>query len=241
MNCSIKLLQVLLLMFLLMSCASKGGAPLIVKPAEKLFDSAYLPMAKAVEHGDLVYLKGLPDSVKLASIRGEGGIDLLFLALRKEKYDTFEYLLQQGARLDHRWDSGKCTLYWLVMADNARFWNIASRYAADLNTACGSGADSMIFKAIGLKKETSIRFLLSKGIDYAALNQFGQTPLLHAAMFDNYPVVMKLISDSNLCHRDHFEHQMGDYLKKSEKVLRKNSEYYHALLRVAELFSKQCL
>ncbi|MCO7223008.1 ankyrin repeat domain-containing protein [Pleionea sp. CnH1-48] len=216
---------------------------LIYESVDALFSNDKRAAAYAVEKGDIEQLAKVIEKFDIAELTGKGGIDLLFLALRKDRYDTFDYLLSKGANIHHQWASGKTTMYWLITANDKKFLKIAKKHKVNFDIDDNGGLVPPIITAIEMRAEHSIHFLLDLGVRLNAKDESGATPLLSAALMDNYVIAWSIYKAGGcLCTKDRSGTDIYRLtnLTLSNPAFRRDSEEYRYLTMLNDAYKEQC-
>lgn len=164
-------------------------------PLETMFpDPQVRALAKAAGKGRLRKIEELVQKGVDVNSRGKGNTTPLFWALRKGNVRGFKKLLELGADPNVIFDSGGSVMYWAVQHEDEVFLRAALQYGGDPNLRTGPMGGTLLHAATGYDTKRKVDLLLDAGADIDARDDYGSTPIVRAAMLNQYDLVYKLLN-----------------------------------------------
>jgi len=193
------LLLALLLSFIACSDSPRTGAgreeQIAAREELKQLNIAYnsLELIKAATRGDVHTVELFLDAGMNPNVTSNkaGREPALWHAANNERIEVMELLLDRGADLDAKYNSGYTVLMKAAFNGSAEVLEFLLKRGADPNLRNEFGRTPLMLAA-GLGGTEVVRLLLDRGVDVNAMDENGKTALMYAAKEGRTEVVQLL-------------------------------------------------
>lgn len=150
-------------------------------------------LAESAATGDL---RGMDASLEEGidiNTRGSNSVTPLWWAMASNNLQGVRYLLSKGADPNIPTKKVRNALHLAAMNADTQFLASALKAGGDVNSKSGWANSSLLITAITGANDESINLLIESGADLNREDDAGQTPLIVAAMVNDYRTVYKLL------------------------------------------------
>ena len=116
----------------------------------------------------------------------------LILAVSRGNLAAVKELIENGAKIDTRYNKGKTPLHWACIYGNLKITAYLISKGADVNARDDDQATPLHLSAIKRNLDL-VKYLILKGADINAVDKYGWTPLHYFSYYENALGVMYLI------------------------------------------------
>lgn len=160
--------------------------------AEVFNDPNAATLADAVKRNDIVQVKTLLREGSNPNATGEGGVTILDWALRRERTEAFDALLQAGADPTKKGLQTRSAVHDAAIADDTTFLKMLVARHADINVKTADG-ETPLDLAIMARCDKQFHLLIAAGADLHLSDTVGNTALHRAAMIDDLKSELDLL------------------------------------------------
>ncbi|MGH8127777.1 MAG: ankyrin repeat domain-containing protein [Gammaproteobacteria bacterium] len=223
-----------------------GDKPiLLLTPGEIFKDKRLRQLAEAAQHGDIKEIDNLV--AKGVNVNGHGkyGIGPLFSAWQAGNKDGFKTLLVHGANPNNVWSTGDTLLNLIAETADPYFLKLALSHGADPNLIAPRTGITPIFTAVDPMApddspiqpdgRENVSLLMQAGANINYQTRDGETPLIAAAVAEQYGVVLQLLTvGADLRLKMHNDRGLVDYVKRGSRILAASDPQYQYWLQVVQ-------
>jgi ankyrin repeat protein len=189
------------LFLLVFSCSCSKKSSLSSLKAESFFEEkVHLELIEAVEHQKISAIESIIQRGLSPNITGKQEMTPLFWAIMKNRKRSWSKLLEMGAdpnlitKSTTSSNDAYSAMYYAVISDDAYYLSTALRYSGNPNLRERIEGRTLLFAAIDNKRIENIRVLANHGSELNFRGLGGVTPLIAAALNDDFDIVQLLMS-----------------------------------------------
>lgn len=224
------------LLLYLMILATIFVAVLVGAPA--IFSSGSQNIFDAVEKGDSDWIKQYVSENGDINTVNKAGKSPLLIAIEKNRYNVFSYLLEQGADPNYRNDKADPRENQVIMAKAATnsdgsYLKVALSFGGDPNTLDSYGRP-ILLSAISHLENSKI--LIESGANINSIGANGKSALHKAIQIKNYDVAYYLLQQrADVSIRNKFGQTPIDIIKQfGDAGVNPRTHYYQYYIKVLE-------
>ena len=222
------------------SNANESDNPLFNLGVEEIFENEGVrSLAKAAARNDIKKVQELINSGVAVNSVGVGNFTPLYWALKKGSKEGFKMLLENGANPNLLWKDGGSVIHYSAAMDDLDFLSLCLRYNGDAELSDGVEGKTPIFYAVEEKRVKNIELLLARGANINALDSSQSTPLVFAAMLNQYDMVHYLLqAGGDPAIKNRWGKGLNYLLEKSSRTMDRSSSLWAWREKVIDLLSE---
>ncbi|WJI14541.1 ankyrin repeat domain-containing protein [Pseudoxanthomonas winnipegensis] len=186
---------------LMASCAAgpvgakeKTGMSATMKDSSRIpfHDPAIVPMAQAIQHGDIARIRALAGSTDLAA-HGEDNVTLLEWAIWTEQPEALAALLESGADARLLGMDQETVAHMAAMVEPPEHLRVLIAHKAPVDIVSPRGGRTPVFSAVQSGRAPQLEMLIEAGVDLNRKDSMGNTLLHEAASANNGKALLRLL------------------------------------------------
>lgn len=236
---------VLALVVSLAGCSGFGNAnesekPLFSLGVKEIFENERVrSLARAAARNDREKVQELINSGVAVNSVGVGNFTPLYWALKKGSREGFKALLENGADPNLLWQDGGSVIHYSAAMNDLDFLSLCLRYNGYVELSDGVEGKTPIFYAVEEKRVKNIELLLAHGANINALDSSQSTPLVFAAMLNQYDMVHYLVqAGADPAIKNHWGRGLSYLIEKSSGTMDRSSSLWAWREKVIDLQSE---
>ena len=196
-------------------------------------------LAKAAARNDLRKVQELVNSGVAVDSLGVGNFTPLYWALKESSKKGFAALLENGANPNVLWQDGGSVIHYSAAVNDSDFLSLCLRFNGDIELSDGVEGKTPLFYAVEQKNVKNIELLLSSGANINALDNSKSTPLLYAAMLNQYDMVHYLLqAGADRTIKNRWGKGLNYFIEKSSRTMARTSSLWTSREKVVEFLSR---
>lgn len=221
------------------SNADQPDKPLFNLSVKEIFeDERVRSLAEPAARNDTKKIRALLDSGVAVNSHGVGSFTPLYWALKKDAKKGFEFLLKNGASCNTLWTDGGSVLHFAAAMDDSDFLSLCLSFGAEVELRDGVEGKSPIFYAVESNSRENVEMLLDNGANIDVLDNSQTTPLLFAAMLNQYQMVHHLLlAGADPTAKNQWGKGIGYLIEKSSRTMDRSSPLWVWREKVVEMLS----